>query len=103
MRQGPFDNTYTVTKLITEQMIASQYKHLPICIVRPSIIQASLREPNPGYTDAMSGVTMVALENLRGTTSYFYADGGVTLELVPLDLAANTALVAGWYSIDVDR
>ena len=53
---SPFPNTYTLTKHIAELKVIALNKtlELPLCIVRPSIIGASLREPVPGWIDTLS-------------------------------------------------
>jgi fatty acyl-CoA reductase len=51
----PKPNTYTYTKAIAESLVVQECgngpngAHLPTCIVRPSIITASWREPFPGW------------------------------------------------------
>ena len=56
-----YPNTYTFTKNLAEQIVASNSNGLPVAIVRPSIIGASLEEPCPGW-----------LDNIYGLTSIFY-------------------------------
>ena len=41
-------NAYTFSKAIAENLVAENYSHLPVAIVRPSIVTPSLREPAPG-------------------------------------------------------
>lgn len=43
-----FPNTYVFTKNITEKIV-SDYKHLPVTIVRPSIVCPSYQEPYIGW------------------------------------------------------
>ena len=40
-------NTYTLTKAIAEKLIADEHGHVPVCIVRPSVVIASQEEPFP--------------------------------------------------------
>ena len=40
-------NTYTLTKAIAEKLFADEHEHVPVCIVRPSVITASQEEPFP--------------------------------------------------------
>ena len=58
-----FPNTYAFTKNLAEQVLSSDCDSLPVAIVRPSIIGASLKEPCPGWVDNMSGVTGTFTDN----------------------------------------
>lgn len=46
---GSQPNTYTYTKRLSEILVRDEYKNLPICIVRPSIVTPTFREPMPGW------------------------------------------------------
>jgi nucleoside-diphosphate-sugar epimerase len=52
---GNFPNTYTFTKRMAEHLLQEMNKKaIPMSIVRPSIIGASLEEPFPGWTDSIT-------------------------------------------------
>lgn len=59
-----FPNTYTYSKRMAEHvLVENNTKKIPLLILRPSIISASLAEPFPGWTDSISllgGVYLVA-------------------------------------------
>ena len=61
---GTFPNTYTFTKRMAEHLLAeNNKKSIPMVIVRPSIIGASLDEPFPGWTDSITlsgGIYLIA-------------------------------------------
>jgi fatty acyl-CoA reductase len=61
---GNFPNTYTFTKRMAEHLLHQMNeKRIPISIVRPSIIGASLEDPFPGWTDSITlagGIYLVA-------------------------------------------
>ena len=52
-----YPNTYTFSKNLAEQIVASKCKDLPVAIVRPSVIGASLEEPCLGWIQNISAVT----------------------------------------------
>ena len=52
-----YPNTYTFSKNLAEQIVASKCKDMPVAIVRPSIIGASLEEPCPGWIENISALT----------------------------------------------
>ena len=58
-----YPNTYTFSKNLAEQIVSSNSDRLPVAIVRPSIIGASLEEPCPGWLDNTFGVTGIFLDN----------------------------------------
>ena len=45
---GNHPNTYTFTKSKAEEILAKSAGHLPVSIVRPSIVVASWKDPFPG-------------------------------------------------------
>ena len=87
---GNFPNTYTFTKRMAEHLIhENNQKHIPILILRPSIIGASLNEPVPGWTDSIGlagGIFLIAgLGLLRELPGDKYNTG----DLIPVDLVVN--------------
>ena len=54
---GVFPNTYTFTKAMAEKVISDQASDLPVVIMRPSIVVASIKEPLPGWVDNLNGPT----------------------------------------------
>ena len=54
---GRRPNTYTLTKSLAEFVLVEEGSHLPLVIVRPSIIGATWKEPMPGWTDNLNGPT----------------------------------------------
>lgn len=59
-----FPNTYVFTKNITEKVV-SDYKHLPVTIVRPSIVCPSFSEPYIGWVSCCCGVIISVLEKIN--------------------------------------
>lgn len=57
-----YPNTYTFSKNLAEQIVSSN-TDLPIAIVRPSIIGASMEDPCPGWLDNIYGLTGIFLHN----------------------------------------
>ena len=54
---GRRPNTYTLTKALAEVQLVEDSGHLPVVIVRPSIIGAVWKEPIPGWMDNLNGAT----------------------------------------------
>jgi 1-acyl-sn-glycerol-3-phosphate acyltransferase len=87
-------NTYTLTKSIAEHLLLEHRGPVPLTIVRPSIISASLRHPEPGWIDSTAAfgafVLMLGLGHLRAVVGH--ADS--RLDIVPVDEVAARLLLA---------
>lgn len=55
---GDYPNTYTFTKFLAELLLLKEcHGKIPLVIIRPSIVTASLKEPIPGWVDNLNGPT----------------------------------------------
>ncbi len=54
---GKCPNVYAYTKALGEQLLQRECEvhHIPVVIVRPSIVTAALKEPLPGWIDNFNG------------------------------------------------
>lgn len=87
-------NTYTYTKSLGEQLLATQHD-VPYAIVRPAIVESSLRYPFPGWIEGGRTAAPLALMALGGLLDW-PARRDLSLEIIPVDLvAAATLVVAG--------
>ena len=87
-------NTYTFAKSLGEQLLASQ-SSVPYAIVRPAIVESSLRFPFPGWIEGGRTAAPLALMALGGLLDW-PVRRDLSLEIVPVDLVAAAALaVAG--------
>ncbi|XP_035790532.1 fatty acyl-CoA reductase 1-like [Anopheles albimanus] len=94
--QGMHPNTYTLTKSMTEQLVAEYASRLPLCIVRPSIVTGAVAEPYPGWIDNVYGITGIMMEIGRGTISSIMCDDRCTMDVIPVDIVCNTLIAAAW-------
>ena len=101
---GAYPNSYTLTKAITEVMIALRRKALgiPLHIVRPTIIGAAFREPFPGWIDSVSAVAAVFMAGGLGMLSVMPGNPRNIGDLIPVDLVANHLLCAAMESFGDD-
>ena len=86
-------NTYTYSKSIGEQMLASR-SELDYAIVRPAIIESSLRFPFAGWIEGGRTSAPLLLMAMGGMSDW-PARRDIPLEIVPVDLAAAAILVVG--------
>src|SRR5437660_6344273 len=81
-------NTYTFTKSLAESLIAKYSSGLPVAIVRPAIVETSVRKPFPGWNEGIN--TSASLSYLLGT--YFRqlpSNERKRLDLIPVDLVCR--------------
>ncbi|KPJ10852.1 Putative fatty acyl-CoA reductase CG5065 [Papilio machaon] len=67
-----FANTYTFTKAVAEEVIRTEARGLPICVVRPSV-----------------GISAGVIHSARSISD-------IVVSMVPVDIVINTILVAAW-------
>ncbi|KAL1501434.1 hypothetical protein ABEB36_006753 [Hypothenemus hampei] len=96
---GKHPNTYTFTKALAEQLVLENFEHLPIAIVRPSIITAAWKEPYPGWVDNLSGITGIITECSRGTVKSIICDEQCRMDLIPVDIVVNTLITSAWHVV----
>ncbi|HJQ93665.1 MAG TPA: SDR family oxidoreductase, partial [Candidatus Thermoplasmatota archaeon] len=94
LHESGHPNTYTLTKCIAEHLLLERRGHVPLTIVRPSVISASLHHPFPGWIDSTAAfgafVLMLGLGHLRAVVGH----GQSKLDLVPVDEVAARVLAA---------
>ena len=52
-------NTYTYTKCVAEQILSDNRGDVPLVLVRPSIVSASMSYPKPGWIDSKAAFKRV--------------------------------------------
>ncbi len=86
-------NTYTYTKAMGEQAIASS--GCKYALVRPAIVESALRFPFPGWNEGFTTSAPLSFMGLKGQR-VFPAGNKLVLDLIPVDLVAAGILgVAG--------
>jgi long-chain acyl-CoA synthetase len=83
-------NTYTYTKSMGEQLIA-ETAGLSYAIVRPAIVESSLRFPFPGWNEGFTTSAPLVLMGGEGVKGWPVRDG--PLEIIPVDLVAAGILI----------
>lgn len=93
-RERGWNDTYTYTKALGEQMVLRHRGDVPLAIVRPAIIESSLSEPSPGWLDGLRMADPLIAAIGKGRLRSLPLDPGVVLDLVPADMVVNTILAA---------
>jgi long-chain acyl-CoA synthetase len=85
-------NTYTYTKSMGEQLIAAT-PDLQYAIVRPAIVESSLRFPFAGWNEGFTTSAPLVLMGGEGVKGWPVRKDG-PLEIIPVDLVASGILIA---------
>ncbi|PAA46618.1 hypothetical protein BOX15_Mlig015523g2, partial [Macrostomum lignano] len=93
---GQKPNTYTFTKQLAEFYLTDRFSHLPIVIVRPSIVGASWQEPLPGWVDNFNGPTGVFAAISKGLLRMMQGDVRCKADIIPVDIATNIIISSVW-------
>jgi fatty acyl-CoA reductase len=89
-----WNDTYTFTKWMGEQLAMDAMRGRSLTIVRPSIIESTLQEPVPGWIEGVKVADAIILAYARGKTSFFPARPDGTVDIIPADLVANSIVLA---------
>ncbi|XP_076482222.1 putative fatty acyl-CoA reductase CG5065 [Bombus vancouverensis nearcticus] len=92
-----YPNTYAFSKNLAEQIVASKCKDLPVAIVRPSIIGASLQEPCPGWIENISALTSTIVLIGRGCATAIRGIREARLDVVPVDFVVDMIICTAWH------
>ena len=91
-RERGWSDTYAYTKALGERMTELSRGDLPVLIVRPSIIESSLREPDPGWIDGFRMADPIIAAYGKGRLPDFPLNPDVTADLIPVDYVVNATL-----------
>jgi alcohol-forming fatty acyl-CoA reductase len=93
-RRRGWNDTYTFTKWLGEQLIMEELADSTLTIVRPSIIESTLQEPVPGWVEGVKVADAIILAYAREKTPFFPALADGVIDIIPADLAANSLILA---------
>ncbi|UCE60353.1 MAG: AMP-binding protein [Phycisphaerales bacterium] len=92
-RAHGWNDTYTFTKWIGEQLLIRDHGDVPLVIFRPAIIEGSFDEPLPGWIDGLRMADPLIVAYGQGKLSEFPGRPEVALDLIPVDFVANAMAV----------
>ena len=89
-----WNDIYTFTKALGEQMLVKHRHDQALVIVRPSIIESSLADPEPGWITGLKVMDPLVTAYGRGLLPDFPAEKDLVLDLIPVDIVVNATLSA---------
>lgn len=95
---GKWPNTYAYTKAIGEDTVRQYSKGIPTCIVRPSIMISTCKEPIVGWINNLYGPTGVAVGAALGVLRTLHCKESVIADIIPADYIINNIIVAAWHT-----
>lgn len=90
-----WNDTYTYMKALGEQMITKMRGDLPTAIIRQSIMESSLEDPEPGWLGgALRMADPLIVGFGKGRLPDFPGDPSSILDIIPADFVINAILAA---------
>ncbi|MED5620510.1 fatty acyl-CoA reductase [Ideonella sp. BN130291] len=93
-RRLGWNDTYTFTKWLGEQVARHEMRGGTLSIVRPAIVESACHEPQPGWIEGMKVGDAIVLAYARGKTRLFPARPAGVADIIPVDLVANSIVLA---------
>ncbi len=86
-------DAYAFTKALGERLLVGEHGDLPITVVRPSIIESALAEPQPGWIRGFRMAEPIIVSYARGLLREFPGLPEGVIDVIPVDLVV-AAIVA---------
>lgn len=98
-----WSDTYTFTKWLGEQRLMEALADQSLTIVRPSIIESALKEPMPGWIEGVKVADAIILAYAREKVTLFPGNRDSIIDVIPVDLVANSILLASAEAVTEDN
>lgn len=93
---GKWPNSYAFSKAMAEEAARRYSTGIPICVVRPSIVVSTWKEPIAGWTNNLYGATGVVVGSGIGLLRTLHCVPNNVAEIIPADIVINNIVVAAW-------
>lgn len=94
--QHGWQDTYVFTKAMGEMLLRREVEAqgVPCCVVRPSIVESTWREPMPGWIEGLRMSDPIIIAYGKAQMVGFAGDRKGVLDVVPCDIVINACLAA---------
>ncbi|KAL0011864.1 hypothetical protein SO802_006972 [Lithocarpus litseifolius] len=89
-----WQNTYVFTKAMGEMLLNSMRGDIPVVIIRPGVIESSIKDPFPGWIQGIKMLDPLILSYGKGRLPGFLGDPKAVIDMVPLDMVVNASIAA---------
>lgn len=89
-----WNDTYTFTKWLGEQLLARDLADRSLTILRPSIIESCLEEPVAGWIEGVKVADAIIMGWARRKVSIFPGRRKSVVDIIPADLVSNGIIIA---------
>lgn len=90
-----WNDTYTFTKWMGEQILLQHLDGQALTILRPSIVESTLFDPVPGWIEGVKVADAIIMAYARQKVAFFPGDRNGVIDIIPADLVANSIIVSG--------
>ncbi|KAL8148623.1 hypothetical protein AgCh_005835 [Apium graveolens] len=87
-------NTYAFTKAMGEMAVEDTKGHLPVIIIRPTVVESTYKQPFPGWIEGNRMMDPIIIWYGKGKVPGFLSSSDVTLDVVPADIVVSSTLAA---------
>lgn len=85
-------DVYTFAKAMGERVVADVGQNIKVSIVRPAIVESSLKHPYPGWIEGFKMAEPLILAYGKGQLSEFPASPDAVIDIVPCDHVVNAII-----------
>jgi len=89
-----WNDTYTFTKWLGEQILLKSLRGYSLTLLRPSIVESTLNEPSPGWIEGVKVADAILLAYAKEKVSFFPGKRSGVIDVIPADLVANSILLS---------
>ncbi len=89
-----WNDVYTLTKWLGEQLLLRELPQSSLTILRPSIIESTLEEPVPGWIEGIKVADIIIMAYARGKVLFFPGRRPGVVDMIPADLVANSIVLS---------
>ena len=88
-----WNDTYTFTKWMGEQILRKTLKGSALTILRPAIVESTLIGPVPGWIEGVKVADAILMAYAREKVTFFPGDPKGVIDIIPADLVANSVIL----------
>jgi len=89
-----WNDTYTFTKWMGEQLLMKAMYGKTLTILRPSIVESTLQGPVPGWIEGVKVADAIILAYARERVTFFPGKKEGKIDIIPADLVSNSIILS---------